>query len=106
MLEDPRSELARLRREQCDAQQDEIFLGLLPMERAEYDRRANRILELEIATRVEDAAARIQWNKEAETDTTQTEAHQPYRSLEKDRSNSAADSSRSKGQNEPEGSEI
>ncbi|MCU1301565.1 MAG: hypothetical protein JWQ87_1849 [Candidatus Sulfotelmatobacter sp.] len=106
MLEDPRSELARLLREQCDAQQDEIFLGLLPEERAEYERRANRILELEIISLGSDAAARSQWNKDAETDTTQTEAHQPYRSREKDRSNAAADSSRSKGQNEPEGSEI
>jgi hypothetical protein len=37
------SELRRLRTEQEKAQQDEVFLGLSPTKRAEYDKKAERV---------------------------------------------------------------
>jgi hypothetical protein len=47
--ENPESELTRLRKEQNKTQQDEVFGGLSPAERAEYNGKAKRINELEIA---------------------------------------------------------
>ena len=90
--ESPQAELARLGKEQTKARQDEVFGGLSPAERAEYDGNAKRINELEIEIRASATAIRIsrsakaeqkrQWNKASETDTPQGEAHQPYRSRE------------------------
>jgi hypothetical protein len=45
--ETPQFELARLRKEQNKARQDEVFGGLTPAERTEYDERKKRINELE-----------------------------------------------------------
>ncbi|MGA8622231.1 MAG: hypothetical protein WB660_27385 [Candidatus Sulfotelmatobacter sp.] len=91
--ENPQSELSRLRKEQSKARQDEVFGGLSPAERAEYNEKAKRIDELKIELRASAAANsskrgtkaehKGQWNKESETDTLQSEAHQPYRSREK-----------------------
>ena len=41
------SELTRLRKEQNKARQNEVFGGLSPAERAEYNEKAERIHELE-----------------------------------------------------------
>ena len=41
------SELRRLRTEQGKTRRDEVFGGLLPAERAEYDKKAERIRILE-----------------------------------------------------------
>ena len=43
----PQSELTRLRKDQNKARQDEVFGGLSPEERAEYNGKAERIHELE-----------------------------------------------------------
>jgi hypothetical protein len=87
------SELTRLRKEQKKARQDEVFGGFSDAEQAEYDENAERICELESEHREEvpssenlqfaTAEHRRQWNKDSETDTPQSEAHQPYRSREK-----------------------
>lgn len=45
--EKPGSELRRLQTEQSKTRHDEIFGGLSPEERAEYDRKADRIHKLE-----------------------------------------------------------
>jgi hypothetical protein len=45
--ETPRTELIRLRNAQSKARQDEVYGGLSPTERAEYNSRAERIRELE-----------------------------------------------------------
>jgi hypothetical protein len=45
--EKPQFELTRLRKEQNKARQDEVFGGLSPAERAEYNGKAERIHELE-----------------------------------------------------------
>lgn len=87
------SELIRLRKEQTKTREEEVFGGLLPAERAQYDQKAQRINELEIELRnsgvfeksIERGAERkqrSQWNEEAERDAHQSEAHQPYRSRE------------------------
>ena len=99
------SELTRLRKQQAKARQDEIFGGLSRAERAEYDARANRIrdveTELELHTRPAEpgsssdrlaAAQRREWEKKSATDTPQSEAHQPYRSREKDSANAFTNS--------------
>jgi hypothetical protein len=88
------SELKRLRTEQNKTRQDEVFGGLSPAEQAEYNRKSERIHELEskiqasavAKNRSQSAKAerKRQWNKESETDTPQAEAQQPYRSREKD----------------------
>jgi hypothetical protein len=84
------SEMIRLRKEQTLARQHEVYGGLSPAERIEYDDRAKRIKELDEQLKaiavVEDAAAqrRHDWNQLSETDTPQSEARQPYRSREKD----------------------
>lgn len=96
------SEWKRLRKEQEKTRRDEVFGGLTAVERAEYDRKSDRIRELESEIQASAVAAkssgfakaeqRVQWNKEPETDTRQAEAHQPYRSREKDSTGSSADS--------------
>jgi hypothetical protein len=107
------SELNRLREEQSKTRQDELFVGLSPAERAEYYRKSERIYELqgemqmsaiaEQSSRSAKTEQRRQWNKASETDTPQDEAHQPYRSREKDSVNTSADQrrKRGKGKNEP-----
>ena len=45
--EKPESELRRLRVEQDKTRRDEVFGGLSPAERAEYEKKANRIRTLE-----------------------------------------------------------
>ena len=45
--EKPQSELTRLRKEQNKARHDEVFGGLSPAELAAYNRKAERIHELE-----------------------------------------------------------
>jgi len=45
--EKPESELKRLRKEQSTTRQDEVFGGLSKAEGAEYDRKTERIYELE-----------------------------------------------------------
>ena len=96
--ENPQSELKRLCREQLKTLQDEIYGGLSASERAEYNRKANRIhqlqIELQAATASDlidliEAERRREWNKTAETDTPQSSARQPYRSRE----NESADAS-------------
>jgi len=84
------SEVTRLRKAQSLARQHEVFGGLSPAERIEYDERAKRIRELDeelnAAAVFEYAAVqrRHDWNQPSETDTPQNEARQPYRSREKD----------------------
>jgi hypothetical protein len=105
--EKPESELKRLRKEQNKTLQDEVFGGLSPAERSEYDRKTKRINELEserqasaVAERSSESAKaeqRLQWNKEPETDTPQGEAHQSYRSREKDSTDRSTDSIRQRG---------
>ena len=47
MTEAPQLELEHLRRQQAQVRADEVFGGLSPTERTAYDRRRDRILELE-----------------------------------------------------------
>jgi hypothetical protein len=47
MTEAPQLELDRLRKQQAEARADEVFGGLSPPERAAYDLRRGRILELD-----------------------------------------------------------
>ena len=47
VAESPKSELARLRKRQRQARQDEVYGGFSKSERAEYDSRAERINELD-----------------------------------------------------------
>lgn len=86
-------EVVRLLKEQHKARQDEVFGGLCPAERAEYNRKAKRISDLEIElgqdlvrTVISDAAAQLSggWRKTSETDTHQADARLPYRDREKD----------------------
>jgi hypothetical protein len=46
--ESAQTELSRLRREQAKTRTDEVFGGLTPAERFSYDRKQNRIRELEL----------------------------------------------------------
>lgn len=97
--EKPELELNRLRRELGKARQDEVFGGLSPAERSEYNRKAERLHELlgeihmsAIAERSSGAAKaeqERQWSKDPETDTPQGEAHQPYCSREEHSTNSS-----------------
>ena len=45
--ETPQSELIRLRREQSKTREDEVFLGSSAAERAAYEKKEDRINELE-----------------------------------------------------------
>lgn len=92
--ETPQSELKRLREEQRETRQDEVFGGLSSLEREEYDRKTKRIYELQREIEASAAAEkslqstrakqRQQWDKEPETDKPKSEARQPYRSREAD----------------------
>jgi hypothetical protein len=91
------SELARLRKKQQQAQQEEVYGGFSKSERAEYDSRAERINELEtqLQTVTSDEAAaeqRHEWNKKSETDTPPTEGRQPNRTREQNSTNASTDS--------------
>jgi hypothetical protein len=81
--EKPESELTRLRKEQNKTQQDEVFGGLSPAERAEYNGKAQRINELEIALTTSAGAKKSSQSAKAESqiDIPQAEAHQSYRSI-------------------------
>jgi hypothetical protein len=98
--ETPRAEVLRLVKELRKARQDEIFGGLSLSERADYDRKANRISELEVLLETtslslfsepdpENSGA---WNKMSETDTPQFLARQPYRDRERVSRESQAES--------------
>jgi len=99
--EKPESELKRLRDEQYKTRQDEVFGGLSPAERTEYNRKSKRINDLAIELTASAGAKkgpqsataeqRRQWNKDSETDTPQDKAHQPYRNRERDSANRSAD---------------
>ncbi len=88
------AELLRLFKEQTKALEDEVFGGMSLSERNEYYGRTKRINELEIelagvevAKKTSQSAKadhKVQWSKQAETDTPQAEAHQPYRNRERD----------------------
>jgi hypothetical protein len=96
--EEQHIELKRLVDLQRKARHDEIFGGFSKAERLEFDARATRIAEIEIEVEAEQfrmkaaAEQRREWNKTAETDTPQKEAHQSYRSREKDSSKAFTDS--------------
>ncbi len=107
--EKPEVELRRLRAELSRARQEEVFGGLSPSELAEYNRKSERIHkladEIHMVAIFEESsgAAQIeqqrQWNRDPETDTSQAEAHQPYRSREKDSKNSSTDLESAEGAN-------
>jgi hypothetical protein len=110
--EKPKSELLRLFKEQTKTLEEEVFGGLSPAERAQYDRKTRRINELEMdlaasavakTSQPGKAERKSQWSKEAETDMPQGEARQPYRSREKDATNTSTHSRKkrrkSKGRN-------
>jgi hypothetical protein len=112
--ETPESELKRLRAEQIKALEDEVFGGLSRAERAAYEGKTKRINQLEIeltasaTTKKRAQSAKAEqtrgWNKEPETDTSQTSARRPYENREKDLANPSANSrrKRGKGKNEPD----
>jgi hypothetical protein len=111
--ENPKSELARLRKRQRQARQDEVYGGFSKSERAEYDSRAERINELELQLQTLASAdkgaaeQRGEWNKKSETDTPQSEGRQPYRTREQDSTNASTDSLKTvttKKKPNPEGS--
>ncbi len=98
--ETPRAEVLRLLKELRKTRQDEIFGGLSLSERADYDKKANRISELELL--LESASLSLfsepdldlggAWDKMSETDTPQSLARQPYRDREKNSRDSQAES--------------
>jgi protein subunit release factor B len=115
--ETPFSELIRLRKEQTKAREDEVFVGLSPAERSQYDQRTKRINELATELRMTaisekssersaEEEQKSRWNQRSETDTPQSEAHQPYRSREEnssiDNDRNLSNSHKRKGKNGPE----
>ena len=100
MKEKLQSELAQLLEKQNKARRDEVFGGLSPAERVEYNARAERIHVLEKGIQASSAKLRRQWNKTPGTDTPRSEAHQPYRSREKESTNAFTDSLRTKWKND------
>jgi hypothetical protein len=98
--ETPRAEVLRLLKELRKTRQDEIFGGLSLSERADYDKKANRISELELLLKSTSLSLFSElapdnsgaWDKMSETDTPQPLARQPYRDREKDSRNSRSDS--------------
>jgi hypothetical protein len=94
--ETPRAEVLRLIKELRKTRQDEIFGGLSLSERADYDKKANRISELELLFlsffSEPDSNNSAAWDKMSETDSPQSLARQPYRSREKDSHDSQAQS--------------
>lgn len=113
--ESSQAELARLLKEQAKTRQDEVFGGLSPVERAEYNRKVKRINELEAELTASadvrksypaKAEQKHQWSKTSATDTPQAAAKQPYRSREKGSINAnteASGSNRLRRRNEPQG---
>jgi len=97
-------ELQRLRAELNKIRQDEVFGGLSAVQLAEYNRKSDRVYDLEFELHVIAFARKSlvvakeeperQWDKDPETDTPQAEARQPYRSREKDSTDSSTDSRR------------
>jgi hypothetical protein len=98
--ETPRAEVLRLLKELRKTRQDEIFGGLSLSERADYDKKANRISELELLLKSTSLSLFSEptpdnsgaWDKMSETDTPQSLARQPYRDREKDSRDSQAES--------------
>ena len=92
--EKPEFELKRLRTETLKIMQKEVYGGLSSEERAQYDGKCERIHELVKEIQVSAAAQmnsesatreqQHQWDKTAETDTSQLKGRQTYRSREKD----------------------
>jgi hypothetical protein len=90
--ETPECELSRLRKEQSDNRVEEVFGGFSRTERAAYDRKEERIRELESEVQASAVAKkhsqsakaekRLGWIKPSETDSPQSEPHQPYHSRE------------------------
>jgi hypothetical protein len=88
------SELARLKKEQRKTRENEVFVGLSIKERAVYNEKSARIDELkteiqaiafgEVKAPSSKSEQHRHWNKNTETDTHQSEAHQPYGSREKE----------------------
>lgn len=95
-------ELTRLREEQRKVRRAEIFGGFTTGERAALEARNSRIHDLESETsesrkkeseeHIKAAKQRHEWNKQSETDTSQSAARQPYRSREQDSSKAFTDS--------------
>jgi hypothetical protein len=91
-------ELARLRKEQSKARQDEVFGGFSCVERREYEARAKRISDLQAELKTSSqsgmtaAEQRRKWNKHPETDSSQRNARQPYLSREESSSGAFTDS--------------
>jgi hypothetical protein len=88
------SELARLKKEQRKTRENEVFGGLSINERAVYNEKSARIDELKTEIQASEEKSpsskseqRRYWNKNTETDTHQSEAHQPYGSREKESTN-------------------
>jgi hypothetical protein len=97
VVENRQSELTRLRNEQFKTLHDEVFGGLSPAERAEYEQKAKRIHKLEAEIQASAVAEqRREWRKHSEIDSHQDEAHNPYLSRERDSSQSGQ---RSQGSN-------
>ena len=97
-------ELQRLRAELNKIRQDEVFGGLSAVQLAEYNRKSDRVYDLEFELHVIAFARKSlvtakeeperPWDKDPETDTPQAAPRQPYRSREKDSTDSSTDSSR------------
>ena len=90
MSETPEVELARLKKEQLKARNDEIFIGTSAPERQQYDVRAKRIQVL--LSNIADKKQRTAWGQTSETDTPQEESRQSYRSREENSSQAYTDS--------------
>jgi hypothetical protein len=108
--EKPEFELARLRKEQFESLQDELYGCLSLAARAEYERKVERIQVLQgmVQTaalaegslqlvRAGQAEQRRQWNKDSEPDTAQSEARQCYRGRETDSANAFRESEEKRG---------
>jgi hypothetical protein len=86
--ETPECELSRLRKEQSDNRVEEVFGGFSRTERAAYDRKEERIRELESEVQASAVAKkhsqsakaekRLGWIKPSETDSPQSEPHGRY----------------------------
>jgi hypothetical protein len=113
--EKPESELRRLRTEQGKTRRDEVFGGLSRAERAEYDKKAERIRRLE--GEIQESAiaekslhtARVKptrkWKGKSETDSPHAEPRQPYRSREKDSADASRDSTKKRRKRKNESDE-
>jgi hypothetical protein len=105
--ETPQVEVLRLLRELHKILQDEIFGGLSLAERADYDRKANRISELELLLETTSLSFFSEpnsnnsgaWDKISETGTPRSLARRPYRDREKDSRDPQAESESPKNSN-------